>query len=213
MDDKNFDEISAKNWISLIDSSDKSQRDNDIYPKINDWLRNANVENLLDIGCGQGVLSGKIRNTNISYIGVEPSDHLLNKAKINYPDHNFIKGNLYDLPFKDQCFQGVLALAVWHLVENISQAHKELSRVLKSGGEFLLVLPDANSSKEWTTSYSKYTQNGNKITGYKDENVIEDVIYLRNIEEIERSLNEFNLNIFSVEKVRIWNVIIGKKSN
>jgi tRNA G46 methylase TrmB len=59
MDDRTFDDPkSAQEWISLVE---KGQiRDTDINPRLKTWVDQSNAQDILEIGCGQGICSDKI---------------------------------------------------------------------------------------------------------------------------------------------------------
>lgn len=94
-------------------------------------------ESILDVGCASGhfyrSLKREIKN-NFYYTGCDPYKIFLDYAKKAWKnDHNssFVKGNIYNLPFKknnfDLCFSSNVLL---HLPE-VSKPIKELLRVTK----------------------------------------------------------------------------------
>ncbi len=88
MDDRTFDQQTASEWINIIENRGNSIRENDIYPRLNSWIRKILPSTVLDIGGGQGICSDKIELHNGSYTGVEPSLFLLNRAKQLYSSKN-----------------------------------------------------------------------------------------------------------------------------
>lgn len=169
MDDKNFDKKSAINWSNTVEGVSSEKREKDFYPRINSWMDQYSLQKILDLGSGQGICATKINLKNREYIGVEASPFLVDRAKKLYPvfKSQYILGNAYELPFKDETFDGCFSIAVWHLLENLYKASFELSRVLKKRGRFLLITANQKYEKEWTKSYDKVEIIGKKLLDLK----------------------------------------------
>jgi ubiquinone/menaquinone biosynthesis C-methylase UbiE len=77
------------------------------------WLLNATV---LDIGCGPGRCSQDFsENYRIkSYLGLDYSFGMSRDAKKDNPGKNFICGNVYSLPFRDNSFDIVHSTRLFH---------------------------------------------------------------------------------------------------
>jgi SAM-dependent methyltransferase len=149
MDDKVFDHKSALSWIDMIESDIAKVREQDIYPKLNAWISQASASNILEIGCGQGACSNRIDGT---YTGIEPSQYLIDRAILLYsgPNRKFLLGNAYDLPVSNSSFDAVFSISVWHLLSDLLLAAKELSRVLKNEGHFLIITANPDAHSVWT---------------------------------------------------------------
>ncbi len=213
MNDKDFDEKSAKDWAQAIESQKVSKRDEDFYPKINEWLDKSNSKSILDLGCGQGICSKKLNLDNRNYYGVDPSPYLINRAKELYSEfkERFVLGNVYKLPFQEKEFDSVFSIAVWHLLEDLDQASSELSRVLIENGSFLIITANSKCQKEWTSAYDHVDFDGSKIIGKDANSVVQDTLYLRSDDEFIKSLGKFGLEITKKEDIRIWTLIRGFK--
>jgi ubiquinone/menaquinone biosynthesis C-methylase UbiE len=153
MDDKKFDRKSAEEWIALIESDGAKIRENDIYPHLNKWIWDNDITDVLDIGCGQGACSAVLPRITL-YTGIEPSIHLLDRARILYPTNRFLEGSAYAIPLPDESFEGAFSIAVWHLLSDIDLAAKELARVLKPHGHFFIVTADPKH-ESWKKSHDK----------------------------------------------------------
>lgn len=143
MDDRNFDEQSAAEWIALVESEDARIREKDIYPQIKKWIWDNDLTNVLDLGCGQGICSTLIPEGTL-YTGIDPSTHLLSRADELYPGRIFLEGSAYQIPFSDGFFDGVFSVAVWQLLSDIDLATQEIARVLRPDGHFLIITADPN---------------------------------------------------------------------
>jgi ubiquinone/menaquinone biosynthesis C-methylase UbiE len=99
---------------------------------------------LVDIGCGPGYLAAAIsrRFPGLTVTGLDISDEMVRLAKRNwsssYPGVEFLMGDAQQLPFADNSVDFVVSsLSLHHWVEP-RVAFREVHRVLKPGGQFLI---------------------------------------------------------------------------
>ena len=89
---------------------------------------------ILDVGCGEGILVEEYRKKGYDIEGVDP----------NY-ESDFVKiGEVTDLEYEDNSFDVILLLDVLEHIPYDKQyiALKEIKRVLKKGGLFLMSVPN-----------------------------------------------------------------------
>lgn len=216
MDDKNFKEDTAAEWIRTIESANSRIRDQDIYPLLRDWIAKSMPSNVLDIGCGQGVCSTALEMKSCRYVGVDPSATLVKRANELYlnPDREFILGNIYALPFRPQSFDAAFSVAVWHLLEKINEATHEVGRILKSGGSFLLIMADPSSYSAWTDCYQEKKFSGVRFEGTNkmpDGLSSKDILYLHSQEDIFAAIELAGIKILKVNTFRNQIAIEGLK--
>jgi ubiquinone/menaquinone biosynthesis C-methylase UbiE len=92
--------------------------------------------NVLDIGCGTGDQTYRVRSLGYRVIGLEPAPQMRALAQAKNPGVEIIDGSILQLPFENQSFDFVFALEVlryFHLPD-VYKAYEELFRVLKPGG-------------------------------------------------------------------------------
>lgn len=84
-------------------------------------------DSVLDVGCGTGdlVLALKEENYRGTYLGVDPSNDMLERAIANHPKYRFIKGNLYDMD-RIAPADTVICLDVLHHQENLEPGFTNL---------------------------------------------------------------------------------------
>lgn len=106
----------------------------------------------LDLGCGTGwmqeVLSSK--NYRRRIVGIDISEGMLRFARQKHIP--VVLGDAKKIPFRDSCFDGVIAKGVLHHLPAIAAAVSEIARILKPGG--LVVLADPNLSPLRTLKYT-----------------------------------------------------------
>ena len=92
---------------------------------------------LLDVGCACGHYYRSIKKIvkkNFFYTGTDPYEIFLDKAKIawrNDTNVNFLKGNIYKLPFKKNQFDLTICSNVFIHLNKIKKPLQELLRVTK----------------------------------------------------------------------------------
>lgn len=125
-------------YLSVHRSPEKSQLDlivQDVIKKLS--LRGG--EDLIDVGCGSGVLlSELVKETGAIGKGIDFSEKEIDIAKAHFPQILFRVGSVEEIPFPDQSFDKVLCYGVLLYVENWKPALHELLRVCRNGGRILL---------------------------------------------------------------------------
>ncbi|MBA2728966.1 MAG: 3-demethylubiquinone-9 3-O-methyltransferase [Parachlamydiaceae bacterium] len=93
---------------------------------------------VLDIGCGGGLLTNYLAKKGQNVTGIDISQSSIDIAK-QYDETKkvrYLKANAYELPFSEECFEVVCAMDILEHVEDPSKLIQEASRVLKPGGVF-----------------------------------------------------------------------------
>lgn len=93
-------------------------------------------EHILDLGCGTGHLTQKIKDHGAVVTGIDGSAEMIAKAKEGYPDVNFLVADATDFYF-DEPFDAVFSNAVLHWVHKADEAIKCVYDSLKPGGRFV----------------------------------------------------------------------------
>jgi SAM-dependent methyltransferase len=159
------DEVVAAEWIVGVESEKGQIRDNEIYPCLKSWSASV-TGTVVDIGAGQGVASTHV-SSNLEYIGIEPSPALVQRAKELYtaPQRKFVVGNAYSLPIENGSAGGCFSINVWFHLTDLDTAAREVARVLKPGGTFLIITANPSAYEIWEDMYTDIERDGNMIIG------------------------------------------------
>ncbi len=103
-------------------------------------------EAVLDIGCGAGVdtlVAAIMAGPKGRVTGIDLIPEMLERAKTNLEETSlknvtFREGSAEELPFPDETFDVVISNGVFNLIPDKAKALREVFRVLKSPGRFLL---------------------------------------------------------------------------
>lgn len=101
----------------------------------------------LDIGCGDGVMLYKMRQSGARAIGVEPErsglllavEELARRGERSTP---LLEASGYQLPFRADSFDFVTALEIVEHLHYPEELMVEISRVLRPGGVFVCTTPN-----------------------------------------------------------------------
>ena len=97
--------------------------------------------NLLDIGCGNGLLLSQLAHFAHSIKGIDYAYAMISEAKNLLPDGDFAQGEAADLPFETGSSERTLCYSIFHYFPEQSyalSAIEEMIRVTKPGGVILI---------------------------------------------------------------------------
>lgn len=99
-----------------------------------DWLAPQPGERILDLGCGDGVLTEKVREAGTAVVGVDSNKDMVEAARGRGLDARVVRAE--DLEF-DEEFDAVFSNAALHWVLRADQAVVGVRRALRPGGRFV----------------------------------------------------------------------------
>lgn len=93
-------------------------------------------EHILDLGCGSGHLTAQIANTTPNVTGLDYSANMIEQAKSNYKQLNFIVANGENFLLEHQV-DAVFSNAALHWMKNKANVIRSVKKALKPGGRFV----------------------------------------------------------------------------
>lgn len=122
------------------------------HDKVLDAARIPPAAKVLDVGCGTGLFARRMvaERPDISVTGLDISDGMLEKARRNCadcPQVRLVKGDSETLPFPDDSFDLVTCVHSFHHYPHQQQVVAEMHRVLRPGGQVIIV--DGDRDRWW----------------------------------------------------------------
>jgi trans-aconitate methyltransferase len=106
----------------------------DLATGVVDWLAPRPGERILDLGCGDGMLTLELRDTGADVLGVDSSEEFIAAAQARGLDARIMDGE--DLRF-DSEFDAVFSNAALHWMPKADAVASGISRALKPHGRFV----------------------------------------------------------------------------
>jgi len=145
----------------------------------------------LDIGCGTGNYTITLANKGFNFIGVEPSEIMLNEAKSRHQDINWLKGTAEQIPAGDKSFDGIIATLTIHHWTDLKKAFIEINRVLSDNGRLVLFTSTPEQMKGyWLNHYFPKMLNAS-------------IVQMPSLADIKEAIVQTELEITDIEKYLI----------
>lgn len=115
----------------------------DVHPEVAERMSRENLNLVLDVGCGEGRFINAALAWGLSIIGIDQSHTMLAALSTRR-----VKGDARLLPFRDGCFDGVVALWMLYNVATPTDTISEAFRILRPGGLFVACAPSRYNDPE-----------------------------------------------------------------
>jgi ubiquinone/menaquinone biosynthesis C-methylase UbiE len=104
-------------------------------------LEHCPLGQVLEVGCGTGLLAAQLAGAGYDVTGVDPSEGMLEVLRARTSEVETVHGSGTALPFPDDTFDLVLSVAVMHHIADPGEVHRalaEMVRVTKPSGRILV---------------------------------------------------------------------------
>ncbi len=124
----------------------------ELTERVVEHLLAADVQRVLDIGCGTGTLSRNIHYRGMSVTGCDSSTTMLAVAREqSQPTIDFKYGDAQALPIQDDSYDAAVLRMVLHNVDRWRDAVREAYRVVRPGGIVIVVegFPPSDEARDF----------------------------------------------------------------
>lgn len=152
---------------------------------------------ILDVGCGAGIPTAEfLTKKNIMVTGIDISDTMLDLARENVPQANFINMDAHELEFPPNTFNGLIS--VYTLFHIPRKDHPKIIRnfydVLKPGG--ILLINSGVSESEGVSTFFGVPMFWSNYTPDKLLELVKDARFTIIFEEVLQRGGEYQYWIF-----------------
>ena len=93
---------------------------------------------VLDVGCGEGVLSAQIHGRGHRVTGIDRDEASIRLAQSQFADVEFIRADFLTYPFGTESFDAVVSVAALHHMNSVT-ALARMRELLRPGGRLVLI--------------------------------------------------------------------------
>ena len=149
-------EANAEWWQNSFTDGANAEYSEQLLPLIVELVRG--FEEVLEIGTGEGQVIRALSEVSITAVGIDQSANQIRHGKKIEPASVLVRSSAEKLPFHDSFFDAAIACLVLEHIEKFEESFREVSRVVKSGGRFVLAMnhpllqsPGSSWVEDWTT--------------------------------------------------------------
>ncbi len=108
----------------------------------------------LDIGCGTGNYTSEFAKKGYTFIGIDPSIEMLEKAKLQHNAITWKIGKAEKIAMPSESIDGIIASLTLHHWQSLRQGFSELNNVLKPEGKIVIFTATPHQMKGyWLNHY------------------------------------------------------------
>jgi len=142
----------------------------------------------LDIGCGTGNYTNEFQRKGFEFIGIDPSEKMLEKAKLRSGKINWKIGSAERTGLPNNFVDGIIGSLTIHHWNNLKEGFSELFRVLKPNGNVVIF-----------TSTPKQ-MNGYWLNNYFPKMLSDSIIQMPSLERVKTAMESAGLKIQETDK-------------
>jgi ubiquinone/menaquinone biosynthesis C-methylase UbiE len=156
---------------------------------------------VLDVASGAGIPAARfLVKRGFKVLGVDISQNMVDLAKENVPEADFLRKDMLELDFDDETFDGILCVySLWHVPrkEHFS-IFKNFNRMLKKNG--VMMINTGISASEGKTLFFGEPMFWSNYPPKKTLQLIQEAGFVIDFEGILRRGGEFQYWIFALKK-------------
>ncbi len=108
------------------------------YYRLTDTLMPV-TDSVLDFGCGEGMLTRRLRARSARVVGIDPDQHSIRAAREQSgSDIDYICGDALEYPFEPESFDAVVSVAVLHHID-AARGLERMAELVRPGGTVMVI--------------------------------------------------------------------------
>lgn len=145
----------------------------------------------LDIGCGTGNYTIALQQKGLSFVGIDPSERMLNEARQKSDQITWQKGRAMNTGLESESIDGIVACLTVHHWDELVAGFQELHRVLKPEGKIVIF----TSTPRQMASYW--------LNHYFPSMMKKAICQMPSLEELRHAMNLVGLSVADVETYEV----------
>ena len=153
---KNPWDLNAEWWQNSFTNGANAEYSEQLLPLLVELMNG--FQKVLDIGTGEGQIVRALTEMSIDAVGIDQSEKQIRHGKEINSSSVLLKSLAEHLPFCCSFFDAAIACLVVEHVEGFEESFREASRVIKTGGRFVIAMnhpfvqsPGSSWVEDWTT--------------------------------------------------------------
>lgn len=170
----------AEWYDDLLSERRSDHHDELVVPGVLELLGDVGGRRVLDVACGQGLVSGSIAGAGAEVVGVDASESLIAAARGRLPGVRFEVGDARRLSDELGEFDAAVCVLAAMNIDPLDELFASVAARLKPGGRFVCVLlhpafriPRSSGWRFETGGHAKAATQHRTVSGYLSERAIE----------------------------------------
>lgn len=142
----------------------------------------------LDIGCGTGNYTNELQKSGFQFIGIDPSEKMLEKAKLKNAKIDWQTGFAENTELPENYVDGIVGSLTIHHWTDLKNGFSELYRVLKPNGRIVIFTSTPKQMKGYWLNY------------YFPKMLSDSITQMPTLESVETAMKNSKIELLSTEK-------------
>lgn len=171
-----------------------------------------NPQEILDVGMGTGYLTNKLTCLfpGAKVTGLDFAQGMIEEAQKNSEGFAVVEADACQLPFKEETFDCVTSNLAYQWIEDLPQAFREVSRVLKRQGLFCFTLFGHDTLKELFVSLNNiYGEKQIQPRRLASQDQVKEALSKAGFKDVKVSIEHIQVHFASVTELLKWLKAIG----
>ena len=166
--------------------------------KLLDYLCPKKEATYLDIGCGTGNYTHEFQQRRFAFIGIDPSEKMLDKARLKNDKIEWRLGSAENTGLPKNYVHGIIASLTIHHWTDLEKGFEELYSILKPGGKIVIFTSTPTQMKGYWLNY------------YFPKMMKDSIRQMPALEMIKKSMGQAGFEITGLDKYFIHPALADK---
>lgn len=174
-------------------------------------LQEAAPSAVLDVGCGTGYLTGKIKEqfAQAKVVGLDFAQGMLEVARQKNSDVYWVLADGNNLPFPNGSFDVLTSNTAYQWAEELSRVYSEAWRVLAPKGIFACTIFGHNTCYELFQSLNEASGGSLQFVRLPDQAKVREALHMSGFQDFKIDCEQLKVEFKDMEDLTAWFKYIG----